>query len=44
MSEKTDSIMTNTGVELTDEMLEQLAKEWENDIWQGCLSDITESL
>jgi len=25
-------------------MLEQLAKEWENDIWQGCLSDITESL
>jgi len=31
------SVVTSTGTELSDEMFDAMAEEWENDTWQGRL-------
>jgi hypothetical protein len=35
------SIVTKNGTVLTDEMLDKLAEEWENDTWEGSLGKVT---
>jgi len=34
------SITTKSGVKLTDEMLDKMAEEWENDTWEGHLEKL----
>jgi hypothetical protein len=41
MSDRTNAVTTGAGAEVTDEMFERLAGEWENDTWSGRLTDIS---
>jgi hypothetical protein len=41
MSKKRSTVITSTGTEITDDTLERLAAEWEGDIWEGHLTDIS---
>ena len=40
MEAKSDSVVTGESSVLTDEVLEQLAGEWESDTWSGLLTNI----
>jgi len=41
MSGKKEKIITASGVELTEQMMDRLAHEWESDTWKGRLTEIT---
>ena len=40
MSEKEDTLIARNGTVLTDDTLDRLAEKWENDTWDGNLTNI----